>query len=71
MKKRILAGLLALVMLLGVLAGCSKKGSDTATPGSTDAVTPSGGKPTAQTTPKYGWKIDTVDLDLDEGISYM
>lgn len=71
MKKRILAGLLALVMLLGVLAGCSKKGSDTATPGSTDATTPSGGKPTAQTTPKYGWKIDTVDLDLDEGISYM
>ena len=71
MKKRILAGLLALVMLLGVLAGCSKKGSDTATPGSTDAVTPSGGKPTAQTTPKYGWKIDTVNLDLDEGISYM
>ena len=71
MKKRLLAGLLALVMLLGVLAGCSKKGSDTATPGSTDAVTPSGGKPTAQTTLKYGWKIDTVDLDLDEGISYM
>ena len=25
----------------------------------------------AQTTLKYGWKIDTVDLDLDEGISYM
>lgn len=71
MKKRILAALLALVMLLGVLAGCSKKGSDTATPGSTDAVTPSGGKPTAQTTTKYGWKIDTVDLDLAEGISYM
>ena len=71
MKKRILAALLALVMLLGVLAGCSKKGSDTATPGSTDAVTPSGGKPTAQTTAKYGWKIDTVDLDLAEGISYM
>ena len=71
MKKHILAALLALVMLLGVLAGCSKKGSDTATPGSTDSPTPSGNKPTAQTTAKYGWKIGTVDLDLAEGISYM
>ncbi len=71
MKKRILAGLLALVMLLGVLAGCSKKGGDASNPGGTSATTPSGGKQTAQTTSKYGWKIDTVALDLSEGIDYL
>ena len=71
MKKRILAALLALVMLLGVLAGCSKKSGDAANPGSTDATTPSGGKQTAQTTAKYGWKIDSVDIDLGENIDYM
>lgn len=72
MKKRILAGLLALAMLLGVLAGCSKKSGDTSNPGSsTDTTTPSGNKTTTQTTAKYGWKIDTVELDLGENIDYI
>ena len=38
MLKRIFALLLSAVLLLGLLAGCSKKGGDTATPSSMDWV---------------------------------
>lgn len=80
-KRRILALLLALCMVLGVLAGCSDK-KDTNTPG--DGITEDGTqKPSSgqsaeaakQTSAKYVYKTQFVPIELplaeNEGLNYL
>ena len=68
--KRIFALLLAALMIVGLFAGCSKDG--TKDPGKTDS---SGSlidqtKP-AQTTAKYAYKADYLDLTMPDGVQYL
>lgn len=68
--KRILALLLAALMIVGLFAGCSKDG--TKDPGKTDS---SGSlidqtKP-SQTTAKYAYKADYFDLAVPDGVQYV
>ena len=68
--KRIFALLLAALMIVGLFAGCSKDG--TKDPGKTDS---SGSlidqtKP-SQTTAKYAYKADYLDLTMPDGVQYL
>lgn len=68
--KRMLALLLAALMIVGLFAGCSKDG--TKDPGKTDS---SGSlidqtKP-SQTTAKYAYKADYLDLTMPDGVQYL
>ena len=68
--KRILALLLAALMVMSLFAGCSKDG--TKEPGKTDS---SGSlidqtKP-SQTTAKYAYKADYLDLSVTDGVQYI
>ena len=68
--KRMLALLLAALMLVSLFAGCSK--DETKKPGKTDA---SGSlidqtKPAA-TTAKYAYKADYLDLTMPDGVQYL
>lgn len=68
--KRIFALLLAALMIVGLFAGCSK--DETKAPGKTDS---SGSlidqtKP-SQTTAKYAYKADYLDLTMPDGVQYL
>lgn len=68
--KRIFALLLAALMIVGLFAGCSKDG--TKDPGKTDS---NGSlidqtKP-SQTTAKYAYKADYLDLTMPDGVQYL
>ena len=68
--KRMLALLLAALMIVGLFAGCSKDG--TKDPGKTDS---NGSlidqtKP-SQTTAKYAYKADYLDLTMPDGVQYL
>lgn len=68
--KRIFALLLAALMIVGLFAGCSKDG--TKDPGKTDS---NGSlidqtKP-AQTTAKYAYQADYLDLTMPDGVQYL
>ena len=68
--KRMLALLLAALMIVGLFAGCSKDG--TKDPGKTDS---NGSlidqtKP-AQTTAKYAYQADYLDLTMPDGVQYL
>ncbi len=68
--KRMLALLLAALMIVGLFAGCSKDG--TKDPGKTDS---NGSlidqtKPAA-TTAKYAYKADYLDLTMPDGVQYL
>lgn len=68
--KRMLALLLAALMIVGLFAGCSK--DETKDPGKTDS---SGSlidqtKP-SQTTAKYAYKADYLDLTMPDGVQYL
>ena len=68
--KRMLALLLAALMIVGLFAGCSKDG--TKDPGKTDS---NGSlidqtKPSA-TTAKYAYKADYLDLTMPDGVQYL
>ena len=67
--KRIFALLLAALMIVGLFAGCSKDG--TKDPGKTDPGNSliDQTKP-SQTTAKYAYKADYLDLTMPDGVQY-
>lgn len=68
--KRIFALLLAALMIVGLFAGCSKDG--TKNPGKTDPGNSliDQTKP-SQTTAKYAYKADYLDLTMPDGVQYL
>ena len=68
--KRIFALLLAALMIVGLFAGCSKDG--TKDPGKTDPGNSliDQTKP-SQTTAKYAYKADYLDLTMPDGVQYL
>ena len=68
--KRIFALLLAALMIVGLFAGCSKDG--TKDPGKTDSNGSLIGqtKP-SQTTAKYAYQADYLDLTMPDGVQYL
>ena len=64
MNQKLAAGVLAAVMLAGCLSGCGKKTSGSASSASSGAATSSA---SAQTTAKYVYTADYVDVSLDKG----
>lgn len=68
--KRIFALLLAALMIVGLFAGCSKDG--TKDPGKTDPGNSliDQTKP-SQTTEKYAYKADYLDLTMPDGVQYL
>ncbi len=68
--KRIFALLLAALMIVGLFAGCSK--DETKDPGKTDPGNSliDQTKP-AQTTAKYAYKADYLDLAMPDGVQYL
>ena len=68
--KRIFALLLAALMIVGLFAGCSKDG--TKDPGKTDPGNSliDQTKP-SQTTAKYAYKADYLDLTMPDGAQYL
>lgn len=68
--KRMLALLLAALMIVGLFAGCSKDG--TKDPGKTDPGNSliDQTKP-SQTTAKYAYKADYLDLTMPDGVQYL
>ena len=68
--KRIFALLLAALMIVGLFAGCSKDG--TKDPGKTDPGNSliDQTKP-SQTTAKYAYKADSLDLTMPDGVQYL
>ena len=61
MKRRILSALLVLVLLLGVLAGCSKKKAQT----TDDANKNDQSSETAETSSQYAYQAQFLDLPKD------
>lgn len=68
--KRMLALLLAALMIVGLFAGCSK--DETKDPGKTDPGNSliDQTKP-SQTTAKYAYKADYLDLTMPDGVQYL